>query len=487
MARLHPDRLGKLNTAVQLPAYDREATRPGILHLGLGAFHRAHQAVFTEQAMASSGGDWGIIGVSLRSNRVSRQLLPQGGLYSVLSEDARGQDLRVIGAIRDVLVAPGEPERVIAAIADPAIRIITLTITEKGYCLAPDGQSLDVSDPQVASDLADPEKPSSAVGLLALGLRERVAAGGAPLTVISCDNLAENSRHLQSVLREYLSHTFAGILPWLEHSVAFPCSMVDRIVPAMTSEQKTRQAELLGALDEGAVSTEPFSQWIIENRFATERPDWEIAGVQLVEDILPFEDIKLRLLNASHSAIAYSGALAGLETVDQVVADQDLGCWVKDLMTEELMPALNVPEGFDVKQYRDSLLERFGNPRLGHRCLQIAMDGTEKIPQRWLPTLQRGESPLLVKALSTWCYFILCTKLDIDDPRSDHLLSLRESDRGLPERLRGVLDCARINAGSDEYFEGLCEALLNHMDVIRENGIRGLVGVGSRRINASRS
>lgn len=477
MRRLHPDQLGSLNAGVLVPAYDRGALKPGIVHLGPGAFHRAHQAVFTDQAIANSGGEWGIVGVSLRSPAVAEQLNPQGGLYSVLNEDAHSAELRVVGAIQYVLVAPQEPERVAAAIADESIHIITLTITEKGYAIAADGASLNSQDAGIRADLADPLHPASALGTLALGLKKRLESTGAPLTIISCDNLAENSRLLREVLGQYLQRCFPAVIPWLEQSVAFPCSMVDRIVPAMTEAQKQRQAELLGLNDEGAVATEPFRQWIIEDCFAADRPDWESAGVQFVNDIRPFEDIKLRLLNGSHSAIAYAGLLAHLETVDQVVADPVLGRFIETLMARDLMPALHVPVGFDIAAYRDQLLARFGNPRLHHRCQQIAMDGTEKIPQRWLPTLQAQGSPHLVKALSVWCYFVLCTDLPIDDPRAAGLLEVRNDSGAMADRIARALSQARVSGESLQDFDALVSGLVKHMQTIEERGVRALLTV----------
>lgn len=475
MQRLHPDNLGAARAAVQLPPYERAAARPGIVHLGLGAFHRAHQAVYTDLAMGAEGGDWAIVGVSLRSASVADQLRPQGCLYSVLSEDATAQDLRVVGAVQEVLVAPREPAAVLAALARADTRIVTLTITEKGYALAADGASLDREDAAVAQDLANPDRPASAIGVLALGLRERVLNGGAPLTLLSCDNLSENSKRLRGVLVDYLGSTYPEVLPWLEQHARFPCSMVDRIVPAATDRQRERQAQLLGLVDAGAVSTEPFSQWIIEDDFAAGRPAWGRAGAQFVGDILPFENIKLRLLNASHSAIAYCGLLAGAATVDEVMADAALRDYVERLMNDDLMPALTVPADFDLPAYRDQLLSRFANPMLGHRCGQIAMDGSEKIAQRWLPTLARAEAPLLRRALAAWVYCVLCTEDDIDDPRAAALLALRASDADMTARIEQALACARIDRRSVATFDAIVQQVKAHVRMIDEQGVRALV------------
>lgn len=476
MDRLHPDRLASMAAVIRTPAYDREALACGIVHLGLGAFHRAHQAVYTEQAMEVAGGDWGIIGVSLRSDTVARQLQPQDGLYSVLSEDGVDSQLRLVGAIRQVLVAPQEPQRVVAAIADAAVAIVTLTITEKGYCLDDDGQSLAVNSAEIARDLANPERPTTALGLLALGLRERMASGGAALTLLSCDNLAENSRLLRTVLLQYLENSFPAVIPWLNLAVSFPCSMVDRIVPAMTAEARHRQALLLGLEDEGAVATEQFHQWIIEDDFAGPRPAWEQAGVQLVANVVPYENIKLRLLNASHSAIAFLGLLSGQETVDAVVNDEALRGFVHGLMTEELMPALVVPAGFDLVAYRDQLLQRFANPRLKHRCAQIAMDSSEKISQRWLATLATSAAtPLLGKALALWCQLVLSTDVVLDDPRAEELLQWRNSAAADNERIAGVLACARITRDSVPRYPELVDEVQDNMNILGSAGVTGLL------------
>ncbi len=480
MNRLHPNKLDQLKPDIQQPAYVRRALKPGIVHLGLGAFHRAHQAAFTEQAMANSGGDWGIIGVSMRSDTVARQLLPQQCLYSLMDEDSGGYSLRVIGALCDVLVAPREPERVISAIANPAIKVITLTITEKGYALAADGCSLDIAG-SIRRDLKNPEQPESAIGLLALGLRARHRQGAAPLSIISCDNLAENSLRLRGVLRDYLALSFPKVLPWLKENVTFPCSMVDRIVPAMQSEKRQRQSERLGFIDEAAVSTEPFRQWIIENKFAAGIPDWNSAGAQLVEDVRPYEEIKLRLLNAAHSAIAYVGLLSGMETVDQFMSDETLKRFVESLMTGELMPALATPQAFDLPGYRDQLLQRFRNPCLHHRCSQIAMDGSEKIPQRWVVTLQSGtQTPLLRKALSCWLYFVLETDLAIDDPQSERLLELRASGGAIEQRIAAALSCARIDGNVISDFSDFCQELCANMIRLEEGGIAALLSPSAR-------
>ena len=471
MKRLGMAALTEVSNAVQLPGYDRESKACGIVHLGLGAFHRAHQAVYTDQAMSNSGGDWRITGVSLRSATVAGRLQPQDCLYSVLSEHGEQWSLRVIGAVKEVLVAPRELAKVVAAIAAPATRIISLTITEKGYCLAADGRTLDISNEALRADRKNPAAPTTAIGVLALGLKRRKELGSGPVSLLSCDNLSENGKLLATVLLDYAAEVFPGLVTWLTENCTFPSSMVDRIVPAATPARQLRQAGLLGLEDAGAIATEPFSQWIIEDSFCTEKPDWQSAGVQFVDDILPYEQIKLRLLNGSHSAIAYCGLLADLNTVDEVTSDPCLGAFVERLMTEELMPSLRAPANFDLPGYRDELLKRFGNTSLAHRCQQIAMDGSEKISQRWLPALQAGgQQEMLHKALAAWCYYVLCTELEIDDPQRDALLALRQINQGLP--VAALLACARINAGNVEHFGDLCTELEQGLRIIGSVGVR---------------
>ncbi len=471
MHRLHPSSLSQLPAAVQRPNYDFTAALPGIVHLGLGAFHRAHQAVYTDTAMAHSQGDWRIIGVSMRSARLAEQLLPQECLFSVLSEDGNAVHLRVIGSIANVLVAPEEPQAVIAAIADPAVHIISLTITEKGYMLAADGKSLDWTNHDLQSDLANPASPVSALGLLAAGLRLRAEQNREPLTVMSCDNLSENSSLLHGLLVEYLEKSAPTLLPWLEEAVSFPCTMVDRIVPASHSAQIEQHAIALGLYDAAAVRTEPFGQWFIEDNFVTPRPDWEAAGATLVDDVRPYELIKLRLLNATHSAIAQYGLLAGLETVDAVMREPILGRAIEQLMDEELIPALSAPPGFDMAGYYQQLLSRFSNPCLQHRCAQIAIDSSEKIAQRWLPRLSSESAPHSLRALAAWVYIILCTDIPIEDPRAELLNEVRESGSTLKQRVIAVLSAARITADAVTSFKDTCEVVVGHIQQIQTCGV----------------
>jgi fructuronate reductase len=383
--RLAPDTLARVPADVARPRYDRSKVAPGILHLGLGAFHRAHQAVYTDAVLAADP-HWGIVGVSLQSPDARDRLQPQGGLYSVLERDVAGTRVAVIGAIRGALFLGADFDDVMRAFADPRTKIVSLTVTEKGYCHDPASRELATDHPGLAHDYADPARPQTTIGLLAAGLGIRRLAGGGPVTVLSCDNLPENGRLLAQLVREYASRVEPKMLRWLHENVAFPSTMVDRRAPAATAADSADAQARLGLHDAAAVACEPFTQWVIEDHFAAGRPAWEQAGAELVRDVVPYEAMKLRMLNATHSGIAYLGSLAGLEHTCDVVAVPAFASFARRLMREDAAPTLTLPPGVDAARYEAALLERFANPALKHRCEQIATDGSQKLPQRLLDT-----------------------------------------------------------------------------------------------------
>ena len=298
--RLTHANLGALDGSVTRFGYDRAAQGSGIVQLGIGAFHRADQAWYTDLAMAAGDRDWAITGVSLRSPGVAEQMNPQDGLYTVTERSAAGWHTRLVGAVREVLVARGQRAAVIDRIADPACHVVSLTVTEKGYCRAADG-SLDFA-------LAD---PGSLYALIAEGLRRRHDDGLAGLTLLSCDNLADNGQQLARLMAQYLDRHDPALLPWFEQACACPSTMIDRIVPATTDADRAELAARIGLADQAAVVTEPFSQWVIEDRFAGPRPRWEAVGAELVSDVRPYEAAKLRMLNGAHSFLAYVGLAHG--------------------------------------------------------------------------------------------------------------------------------------------------------------------------------
>jgi len=383
VSRLSAATIGGLPADIALPGYDRAEVGTGVVHLGIGAFHRAHQAVVFDDALASGDLRWGVLGASLRSPSVAEQLNPQDGLYTLVVRDGTEETLRVIGAIQGVLVAPHSPADLVSAMADPDVHIVTLTVTEKGYRLDPVTGALMTDDPDVAADLADIAAPRTAPGFIVAALQARRTAGLKPFTVISCDNLPHNGRRIRAGVLAMARAIDPSLADWIEAHGAFPQTMIDRIVPATTPDDIARLSQRLGVDDHGMVKAEPFTQWVIEERFAGDRPDFASLGVQLTDAVEPWEDAKLRLLNGAHSALAYLGALSGHDYVHEAVAAPALRTYV-EAVWDEAETTLSPPPGLDIAAYRTELMARFENPALMHRTRQIAMDGSQKLPQRLL-------------------------------------------------------------------------------------------------------
>lgn len=396
----------RLPKGLKAPAYDRRMVRTGQVHLGVGAFHRAHQAIYSEACLMAGDLRWGIVGASLRSPQVADQLNPQDGLYSCLVRDGMDSQASVIGAIQKILVAPQNPAALIGAMADKDLHVVTLTITEKGYHLDPATGALRMADPAIAADLARPDAPSTAPGLFVAALAARRARGLKPFTALSCDNLPDNGGRLKQAVLDFARAQDPALADWIERHGAFPASMVDRIVPATTPDDLIQFEADFGVQDLGLVKTEPFSQWVIEDHFAGDRPNWELAGAQITKDVAPWEMAKLRLLNGAHSALAYLGGLAGYQTIDQVLAYPAFERFV-DHLQDEAQSTLTAPPGLNLASYRTDLKRRFKNAALMHKTYQIAMDGSQKLPQRLLATIEmrlaRGQDfPCLALAVAGW-------------------------------------------------------------------------------------
>ncbi len=424
-------------SSVLKPAYKPDDTRIGIVHIGPGAFHRAHQAVYLDDLLADHP-DWAICGVSLHSADVRDALQPQDGLYTLALLGEQSQ-LRVVGSIRELLCAPEEPAAVLARLADPAVRLVTLTITEKGYCLA--GQDLDVTHPDIAHDLAAPTTPHSAIGYIVAGLRTRQRLGLAPYTVLSCDNLADNGHHLRRAVLQYARRVDTDVADWIEAEVAFPCSMVDSITPATDDALRERVSSELGCVDAWPIQRETYTQWVIEDRFCNERPPFECVGVTMSHDIAGYDRAKLRLLNGAHSSLAYLGSLTDLETVGDAMSEPPLAGFVERLMRASIAPAIALPEGMDAGAYIDAILERFRNPSIRHRLSQIAWDGSQKLPVRLLSTiadalaLGRSIAPLCLP-IAAWMHFVrrqARNGVALVDPLNDALSSLAGGTTGDPD------------------------------------------------------
>ncbi|WP_235867266.1 mannitol dehydrogenase family protein [Roseibium marinum] len=433
------------------------APKAGIVHLGLGAFFRTFGAVYIEEAMEKSGGDWGIIGVSLQSPTTRDLLAPQDFVYTAQELGPGGSRLHQVEILRDVLVAPESPEALLAAMADPAIRIVTLTVTEKGYCHDPASGSLNFKHPGIQHDLTS-ELPTTAPGYLVRALQRRKAAGLPPFTVLTCDNLPDNGRLVKGIVLELARKIDPGLADWLQAEGRFPATMVDRIVPATKPEDVEALAARTGRLDAAPVMHEPFRQWVVEDDFVPAygkdaRPDLGAVGVELVGNVTAYENMKLRMLNGTHSSLAYLGYLAGHETIAETIADPVLAGYVKRLWREEIIPSFSAPPGIDIAGYADALFDRYSNPGIQHRTWQIAMDGSQKLPQRILGTLRDNLAgdracPGLLTAVAAWMIYVGGTDLkgepiDVRDPLSDRLKALSDgaSDaQGKVAALLGVRD-----------------------------------------------
>lgn len=381
--RLRAETLDRLRNA-ERPAYDRARVTPGLVHLGIGNFHRAHQAAYLDDGLAEDP-SWGVVGVSLRRPDMRDALAPQDGLYTLAVTDDAGTRARVIGSVLEVLHPGADTAPLVARMADPAIRIVSLTVTEKGYCHDPATGDLDESRPEIVADRARPGRPRSAPGLLAAALAARRAAGVAPFTVLVCDNLPANGPTVKRIVGQMAALWDDALAAHVAADVAFPATMVDRIVPHTTDADRAAIADLTGLEDAWPVMTEPFSQFVIEDAFPAGRPP--LPGAELVAEVAPYEAMKLRMLNGAHSTLAYLGQLAGRETVAEAMADPAIAGLVAGLWREETIPTLDLPRA-ELERYAAALDRRFRNGALRHRTAQIAMDGSQKIPQRLLATIR---------------------------------------------------------------------------------------------------
>jgi fructuronate reductase len=426
MTRLGRRNLDRLRLRPEIDPGDLSA---GIVHVGFGAFHRAHQSVYTQDAIVRSGDQsWGIVAVAPRSRATVDALVAQDGFYTVLTRDDAERRARILGVHMAPLHLPSDPAGVMDALARPDTRVVTLTVTEKAYTT-----------------------PSSVIDLVVSGLQRR-ARHAAPVTVLCCDNLRANGVAVERLVTDQVAllpePECQRTLDYLDGSVTFPSTVVDRIVPATTPDDLRDVAELIGARDEVAVIAEPYSQWVIEDRFAAGRPPWESVGATLTADVSGYEHLKLRLVNAPHSALAYLGLLRGHRMIAESVRDDAVRAVVQRLVTDELMPTVAPPEGLDPAQYAEDVLQRFSNSALRYTTRQVAMDGSRKLPERLAVVVQerweQGQpSPRALLVVAAWLHLVLRLDTPFDDPLAD---ALRERARvgsvppAIPEVLGDDLD-----------------------------------------------
>lgn len=416
---------------VSAPVYDRHALRTRMVHIGFGAFHRAHQALCSDKLASDHGSDWGYCEVNLNSGELIAALRQQSLLYSVTEMADDQLSTRIIGVVTAALHGQSDGiEAVIAAMSQPEVAIVSMTVTEKGYCHHPASGELNLQHPAIQHDLAHPDAPVSLPGVILAAIRRRRDSGLPPFSVMSCDNMPENGHVTRKVVVQLAQQQDAALAHYIEQHVSFPSTMVDRIVPAMTAEDLAALSEKLGSRDDTGVICEPFFQWVIEDNFVSGRPAWEKAGAELVADVLPFEEMKLRMLNGSHSFLAYLGYLAGYQHISDCMADEHFLQAARQLMLAEQAPTLSI-QGVDLEAYADSLIARYQNRAIKHRTWQIATDGSQKLPQRWLDSIRwhlknGSDFELLALGVAGWMRYVSGVDeqgeaIVINDPLKDEI------------------------------------------------------------------
>jgi mannitol 2-dehydrogenase len=432
--KLNVSSLNKLASTIETPSYDRRQVTDGIIHIGVGGFHRAHQAVYMDDLLQkNAGSEWGICGVGLLAHDtgIRDALRSQDCLYTLVERSAAGDQARVIGSIVEFLFALDDPEAVIEKMASAQTRIVSLTITEGGYFIDQGTGEFQEDHPLIIHDLAHPDRPECAFGYLLEALHRRRQRGIKPFTVLSCDNVQGNGDVTRKVLLRFAELRDVSLKDWLAENGAFPNCMVDRITPATTDADRTLVREAFSIEDAWPVVTEPFRQWVIEDRFCNGRPPFEKVGIQMTPDVHPYETMKLRLLNASHSAMGYLGYLAGFEYIYEIMADPQFRKYIRDLMNEEVTPILKPVPGVDLDEYKETLIERFANPTVKDQASRICLDGSAKMPKFILPSIREqlargGSVKKLSLAVASWCRYAAGTDeqgkpIEIQDPMADEL------------------------------------------------------------------
>lgn len=459
--------------------YDRDSVTPGIVHIGVGAFFRAHAATYIDDIL-STNPTWGVIGVSMRRSDTRDALAPQGHCYTVAVKGQSGVECRVVGSLLAILDATSQLDDVLAAMCDPGVRIVSLTVTEKGYCHDPATGRIDRDHPDIRHDLEFPEAPVSVPGLILRALELRRGLGVPPFTVLCCDNLPANGQTTARVVAGFAALRDPGLEAFVRNEVHFPSTMVDRIVPATTAADRALVLEETGLEDAWPVVTEPFTQWVIEDDFPTGRPDFGSVGARMVADVHDFELMKLRMLNGSHSTLAYLGYVAGYETISEAMEDSSLARLVREMMLEEIQDTLPASLG-DLAPYAEQLLDRFANPELKHRTWQIAMDGSQKLPQRLLSTirerLSNGRSiDRLALGVAAWMRYVTGTDeagqpIDVRDPLAKRLRGVFE-DAGwdAEELVKGYLSIGEVFSTDLPLSTEFKELLVRHLDSLIERG-----------------
>ncbi|WP_028865505.1 fructuronate reductase [Psychromonas aquimarina] len=418
----------RISTKVIRPHFDRSLLKSRIVHLGFGAFHRAHQALITNEMLNKTNSDWGICEINLfGGEQLIKQLREQDHLYTVCEKGAQQSTVKMIASVVESLHPTFDGRQaVLEKMAEPQVAIVSMTITEKGYCTDPSSGRLDKTNALIKQDIVDPRSPNSAIGYIVEALRLRRDRGLTPFTVMSCDNVQENGHVARAAVIDFAQLIDSELAVWIEQNVTFPCTMVDRIVPAATTETLDEITRLVGVEDPCGIACEPFLQWVIEDNFVNGRPQWDTAGAEFVSDVVPFEEMKLRMLNGSHSFLAYLGYLGGYEHISDTMTNQHYRQAALDMMIKAQAPTLNMPQGTDLEGYAQLLIERFTNPSLKHQTWQIAMDGSQKLPQRMGGSLRfhlsnGSDYKWLALGIAAWMRYVSGSdeqnqEIDVRDP-----------------------------------------------------------------------
>ncbi|WP_158783569.1 mannitol dehydrogenase family protein [Pantoea sp. BAV 3049] len=447
-----------LAAGVARPEYDRKKLRTRMVHIGFGAFHRAHQAVCSDRLANEHGSDWGYCEVNLNSGELIQALKKQDCCYTVAEMAGDDMALRVIGVVTSALHGKSDGiNAVIDELCQPDVAIVSMTVTEKGYCYEPSSGKLDLAHPSIVHDIANPQAPISLPGLILAGITRRRELGLPPFSVMSCDNMPENGHVTRNVIVGLAEKHSAELAEWIGKNLTFPSTMVDRIVPAMTEETHATLRVKLGCDDPVSVACEPFLQWVIEDNFVSGRPQWEKAGAELVSNVLPYEEMKLRMLNGSHSFLAYLGYLAGYQHISDCMADTHFRQAARQLMMDEQAPTLHT-QGVDLGAYADSLIARYENLAIKHRTAQIANDGSQKLPQRWLDSIRwhlnnGSDFDLLALGVAGWIRYVGGVNeqgepIEIRDPMRD-LLAQRVAETAEGEARVAALLSIKAVFGED--------------------------------------
>ena len=476
----------ELNAQVVRPSFDRSALKSRIVHLGFGAFHRAHQGLYTSEMLEKTGSDWGICEISLFGVDLIKQLRAQDHLYSVLEKDTDTITAKISGSVvESVHPKLDGTQAVLDKMAEPQVAIVSLTITEKGYCADLSTGHLDLNNAMIIADLAEPQAPKSAIGYIVEALRIRKEASITPFTVMSCDNVPDNSRVAKQVILDYANQLDETLGAWIAQNVTFPCTMVDRIVPAITDESFAELTEHLGVNDPCGIVCESFSQWVIEDDFVNGRPEWDVVGATFVEDVRPFEDMKLRLLNGSHSFLAYLGYLAGYRYIYETMADDVFRSATLKLMLDEQAVTLSMPEGTDLSAYANLLISRFSNTNIKHETYQIATDGSQKLPQRMCESLrfhlEKGTpSPWLILGMAGWMVYVgeqdeKGEKIVVNDPMLAEIRAAYDNVETVDDIVLGLLSLSNIFGKDLIQNVTFVRTLSNAVDQLKQFGAQAVV------------